>query len=264
MEKIKFILLRCNASVRRIFHSTSHSTDSKRAYSEMGNDRYEVCQLLADQQVPNVIWLEDLLALHGSNTQVWDLHLLVEDPRTAADVLLNEGYKETPPEDKFQNDPEFSERAVRLIHSQASTGIVLHMARECYYQMDSSVQNFLPPLHSFLDSMIEFWLNISSRDYVDRLGFALYIGCLINYCYYLQSSDGEPVKAPAYAEKLKPEHREVHYNITAADPKEQSFTTTSRHLYHVRRSKEIREGTFVPKPYEKGVFRAALTTVSEQ
>ena len=151
-----------------------------------------------------------------------------------------------------------------MLHSQASTGIVFHKASDWYYEMDSSVQDFLPPIHTFLDSMIEFWLNISSRDYVDRLGFALYIGCLINYCYGLQDSEGEPVKTPAFAKKLKPEHREVHFNITAADPKEQSFTTTNRHLYHVRRSQEIKEGTFVPKPYEKGVFRAALTSVSEQ
>src|ERR1700709_482313 len=102
--------------------------------------------------------------------------------------------------------------------------------------------------------MIEFWLTTTSQDYVDRLGFALYIGCLINYCYYLQGSKGETVKDPAYAENLKPEHREVHYNIVSADPKEESFTTTSRHMYHVRRSREIKEGSFAPKPYKKGVF----------
>ena len=56
----------------------------RQASSAVGNGRYEVCRLLADKRVPNVIWLEDLLALHGSDTQVWDLHLLVEDPLTAA------------------------------------------------------------------------------------------------------------------------------------------------------------------------------------
>jgi hypothetical protein len=236
----------------------------KQASSSMGNSRYEVCRLLADKRIPNVIWLEDLLALHGSNTQVWDLHLLVEDPRTAAKILLDSGYKEMPPETKFENDPEFSKRAIRIARHRSSTGVVLHSAREWYYQLDDGVQDFLPPLHSFLDSVIEFWLNISSQDYLDRLGFALYIGCLINYCYYLQNSEGEPVKSLTYAEKLKPEHREFHYNITSADPKEESFTTTSRHMYHVRRSREIKDGIFVPRPYEKGVFRAPLTTVSEQ
>jgi hypothetical protein len=236
----------------------------EQAGSSGGNSRYEVCELLAGKQILNVIWFEDLLALHGSDTQVWDLHLLVEEPRTAAVILLDSGYKETPPETKFENDPEFSSRSIRIARSQSSTGVVLHSAREWYYQLDDGVDDFLPPLHSFLDSMIEFWLNISSQDYLDRLGFALYIGCLINYCYYLQNSEGGPVKSLAYAEKLKPEHREVHYNITSTNPKEESFTTTSRHMYHVRRSREIKEGVFVPRPYEKGVFRPPLTTVSEQ
>jgi hypothetical protein len=125
----------------------------------MGNSRYEVCRLLADKRIPNVIWLEDLLALHGSNTQVWDLHLLVEDPRTAAKILLDSGYEEMPPETKFENDPEFSKRAIRIARHRSSTGVVLHSAREWYYQLDDGVQDFLPQLHSFLDSVIEFWLN---------------------------------------------------------------------------------------------------------
>jgi hypothetical protein len=173
---------------------------------------------------------------------------------THGSKVLDSGYKETPPETRFENDPEFSNLDCSL--SIFKTGVAFHLAGEWYYQLDDGVQDFLPPFHSFLDSMIELWLNISSRNYVDRSGFALYIGRLINYCYYLQSSEGEPVKDPAYPEKLKLEHREVHYNIAAADPKEESFTTTSRHMYHVRRGREIKEGIFVPKPYGKGVFRA--------
>ena len=260
MENIRSTLLRCKLFRLRVFQSRQSQATSPAT----GHGRYDVCRLLADKGVPNVIWLEDLLALHGSNTQVWDLHLLVGDPHTAAKILLDSSYNETPAETRFENDPEFNKRAIRVARCRSSTGVVLHSATDWYYQLGNGVQDFLPPLHSFLDSMIEFWLNISSQDYVDRLGFALYIGCLINYCYYLQSSKGERVKSPAYAEKLKPEHREVHYNITAADPKEESFTTTGRHLYHVRRSREIKEGAFVPKPYDKGVFRAPLTTVSEQ
>ncbi|TVY89185.1 hypothetical protein LAWI1_G005618 [Lachnellula willkommii] len=234
LKSIKSSLLRCNGFIKRV----SQSRELKRANSTVGNDRYEVCQLLADKGIPCAIWLEDLLALHGSNTQVWDLHLLVEDPRAAAKVLRYSGYEETTSDAKFEDDPDISERTTVLLN--------------CNLQQ------------RFLDSMIEFWLNISSQDYVDRLGFALYIGCLICYCYDLQTSDDGPVKNPAYAEKLKPEHREVHDNITAADPKEESFTTTNRHTYHARMSREIKEGIFVPRPYEKGAFRAPLTTVSEQ
>ncbi|KAF8852125.1 hypothetical protein BDZ45DRAFT_695359 [Acephala macrosclerotiorum] len=224
------------------------SRPTKQADSVKGNRRYEVCKLFADHQIPNVIWLEDLLALHGSDTQVWDLHLLVEDPATAAKILLGNGYQVAPPETKFANDPEFSKRAIRLTHNQSLAIVVLHSAREWHYELEGHVQDFLPHLHSFLDSLIEFWLNISSQDYVDRPGFALYIGCLINYCYAMQNTEGESVRSPSYAEKLKPEHREVHYNITSSDPKEESFTTTNRHAYHVRRSREIKEGIFTPIP----------------
>ncbi|CZR62757.1 uncharacterized protein PAC_12654 [Phialocephala subalpina] len=259
MEKIKSALFGRNLSKLHIFQSRQ----TKHASSVEGNQRYDVCKLLADHRVPNVIWLEDLLALHGSDTQVWDLHLLVEDPATAAKILLGNGYQVTPPEAKFANDPEFSKRAIRLTHDQFLANVILHSARDWYYELGGHVQDFLPPLHSFLDSLIEFWLNISSQDYVDRLGFALYISCLINYCYAIQSAEGELVKNPTYAKKLKPEHREVHYNITSSDPKEESFTTTNRHIYHARRSREIREGIFIPTPYGKGVFKLPLTAVPE-
>ncbi|TGO68778.1 hypothetical protein BOTNAR_0020g00520 [Botryotinia narcissicola] len=259
MEKIKLALLRCNNFVKTHTFWPGNSDQN-----DFGDDRYAVCKLLASKNITSVIWLEDLLALHGSKTAVWDLHLLVEDTSAAAKILLDNGYKETAPDSSFEDDPEFSDRAIRLTHNCSSTIVMLHAAKEWYYQMDDNVQDFLPPLSSFLDSMIEFWINISAQDYDDRLRFALYIGCLIGYCYYLQDSDGQLVKTHAYAENLKPEHREVHYDITFESPNKKSFTATDRHTYHVRRSREIREGAFVPKPYEEGVFRTNLTTVSEQ
>jgi len=93
--------------------------------------------------------------------------------------------------------------------------------------------------------------------------FALYLGCLIYYCYYLKDANGEVVKDPAYAKKLKPEHREVHYDFVADSAQQENFTTTSRHQYHARRSREITEGTFTPQPYQKAAFRLPLTTLPE-
>lgn len=260
MESVKSAVVRWNNAIRRVLQPRH----AKQFDSATIDKRYEVCKVLADNGISNVIWLEDLLALHGSNTQVWDLHILVGDLAIASKALLGRGYTQSPPEAKFETELEFSERAIRHVHHQSSTAVVLHSTENWYYQLVDDIPDFLPPINSFLDSMIEFWLNISSRDYVDRLGFALYIGCLINYCYGLQTFDGEQIRDPAYAKNLKPEHREVHYNITAADIEEESFTTTNRHAYHVRRSREIKEGIFEAKPYEKGVFRAPLTTVSEQ
>ncbi|KAF7902673.1 hypothetical protein EAF00_002576 [Botryotinia globosa] len=203
VEKIKLALLRCNNFVKTHTFWPGNSDQN-----DFGDDRYAVCKLLASKNITSVIWLEDLLALHGSKTAVWDLHLLVED---------------TMRQQRF-----FS---ITDTKKQGQTAV------------SKTIQNL---------------------DYDDRLRFALYIGCLIGYCYYLQDSDGQLVKTHVYAENLKPEHREVHYDITFESPNKKSFTTTNRHTYHVRRSREIREGAFLPKPYEEGAFRTNLTTVSEQ
>ncbi|TEY67272.1 hypothetical protein BOTCAL_0128g00280 [Botryotinia calthae] len=94
------------------------------------NDHEDDRYLLASKNVTSVIWLENLLALHGSRTAVWDLHLLVEDARAAAKVLLDNGYTETTPDCSFEDDPEFSERAIRLTHNHFSTIVMMHTARE--------------------------------------------------------------------------------------------------------------------------------------
>ena len=172
-------------------------------------------------------------------------------------MLLRAGYQETPTGIKFEDDPEFS-RGIRMALPASATGVVLLPAQDWGYDLDRSAADFLPPLHRFLDSMIGLWLDISSRDYMDRVRFALYIGCLINYCYYLKDTNGETVKDPAYANNLEPDHREVHYDIFADYPQKKSFVITSRHRYHVRRSREIKEGIFIPDPYKRRVFWAPL------
>ena len=226
-------------------------------------DRFEPCYVLWKNEVSVVVWLEDLLVLHGSNTQVWDLNLLVKDPQEAAGILRGAGYKECSMQTRFEDEPEFGERSVYMAHPSIETGVVLLPAQDWCYDLNEDVEDFLPPLNVFLDSMFEFWLNISSQDYVDRLHFALYIGRLINYCYNLTTLDGHPIKDPAYAKNLQPSHREIHYDIVSDDPKAESFTATKRHQYHVRRSKEIRDGVFSPQPYKKGVFRPDLTILPE-
>ena len=226
-------------------------------------DRFEPCYVLWKNEVSVVVWLEDLLVLHGSKIPVWDLTLLVQDPQEAAGILCGAGYKENSMQTRFEDEPEFVDRSVRMTHSSTETGVVLLPAQDWYYDLNEDVDDFLPPLNAFLDSMFEFWLSISSQDYVDRIRFAMYISRLINYCYNLTTLDGHPVKDPAYAKKLRPEHREIHYDIVSDDPKAESFTITKRHEYHVRRGKEIKDGVFSPQPYKKGVFRPELAILSE-
>lgn len=227
-------------------------------------DRLEACHVLWKHEIPVVIWLEDLLTLHDSlHNHEGDLNLLVPNPQQAAKVLQEFGYQAKAHHLRFNHEPEFAERGVRMTRGCEETGIVLLPAQDWYYDLDHDVQDFLPSLNLFLDSMIEFWLNISSKDYVDRLSFALYIGQLISDCYRTRIPGRNLVKDPAFAENLKPTHREVHYDIVSEDPDAESFTVTRRHQYHVRRSREIAEGLFRPQPYKQGLHRPNLTTLHE-
>lgn len=181
----------------------------------------------------------------------------------AAVHLIAAGYTRTALPERCEHDPEFAERSVRLRWASAGIDIVLLPSRDWYFDLGQELDYFLPPLDLFLGSLFDFWLNISSQNYVQRLRFALYIGCLINDCYKLTSLNGHALNENAYAANLKPEHRELHYDIVSCDPKAESFTTRRRHEYHVRRRKEIAEGVFSPQPYKAGAFRSDLTVLVE-
>lgn len=259
---------------RRLSRRTSWLGHSKTSNASLhpglqGNDSstdlgyLEPCYILWKNQIPVVVWLETLLEIYRSNTVVGDVHLLVQDVQEAAVILHAARYEETSSRPRFEHEPEFAERSLRLAHPSSELGVVLLPAQDWYYDLSQAVEHFLPPLNLFLDAMFDFWLNISSQDYVNRLRFALYIGCLINDCYKVTTLEGPPVKDPAYAMNLRLVHREIHYDIVSTDPKAESFTITRRHEYHVRRSKEIAEGIFSPQPYKIGMFRSDLTAVAE-
>ena len=235
--------------------------------ADISADRHEPCYLLWKSNTPAVVWFEDLLVLHDCVTQLQDLdlHLLVSNPDEAAATLRSAGYGETPLNARAELSPKFLERGKRMAVklSENGTGVVLLPAQDWYYELDETADGFLPPLHHFIDSMMETWLQISSRDYEENLLFALYVSRLITYCYKLHDENGRPVKESTYADMLQDAHRELHYDIISEDPKSESFTTTKRHQFHVRRSKDIREGLFTPHPYQKGVYRPELTTLTE-
>lgn len=225
------------------------------------DNRYRASSILASNGVQHVVWLEDFLALKGSNIMVWDLSLLVQNPVEAAVCLSNLGYQRTAPEARFQHDPEITKSCIRLLPlASTETAVVLLPAQDWYYDIFIQGRNPLPPLHLFLDSMMEFWLNISSKDYIDRLEFALYIAALIEYCYALTDEDGVSVKTVDYAERLRVEQRELHYDILDG---KQNYTHTARHRYHAQKYREIRAGFFTPIPYDKDGYRPQLGTLAE-
>jgi hypothetical protein len=198
---------------------------------------------------------------------VWDLTLLVQDPSQAAETLIERGYHQIAQAECFMDYPEFSKCRHRLSRPPTEGGskILLLPASDWDYSLDAPIvyDGFLPTLHDFLDSLMEVWLNISERNYVDRLRFALYIAVLIVYCYELRDGNGEDTKTVNYARNLKEEHRELHYDIVAADSKTEDFISTRRHRYHARKYREIKEGAFTPKPYKKGSIRLELGTLVE-
>lgn len=225
------------------------------------DNRYRASSLLTGNDVQNVVWLEDLLALHGSNTMVWDLNLLVQDPLEAATCLEKLGYHRTASEARFQHDSGITERSIGLVKpASTETAVILLPAQDWYYDVQKQGQNPVPPLHSFLDSAMELWLNISSKNYTERLGFALYIAALISDCYALTDEEGGKVKTTEYGERLKVEHRELHYDIVAG---KQSFTHTARHRYHAQKYREIKGGFFTPVPHHKDGYRPQLGTLAE-
>ena len=242
-------------------HFTAESSHGQGSIKD--NTRFKPCDLLRRERVPNVIWLEDLLVRHGSNTVAIDLHLLVEDVHQAADVLQKFRYGRIIPDSDNPSDLSSTVQNVRLTGPSDEYYVVLLPASHWYYDINQQVDAFTPPLNRFLDSMMEFWLSISSQDYEERLPFALYIACIIKYCYELTAPTGDPVKDPAYARNLKNTHHELHYDIVLNDPAKPSFTTTARHRYHVMKSREIANGTFRPKPYKKGEYRPNLSSLAE-
>ena len=228
----------------------------------LDTSRLEPCYILWKHDVDSVLWFKDLLAAHGSNHACeGDLSLLVTQPYEAAKLLEQSGYRPKPRNDQFEDA---SELRVRMEHPFNGTAVVLLCAEDWYYDLKMTTEGFLPSLSAFLDAIMEYWLNISSKNYVTRLSFASYIGLLIYDCYKIKTSDGVSTKDPAFAERLRLYHRELHYDIVSGDPKAESFTATKRHEYHQRRSREIKDGLFVPKPYKKGSYRLELSALTEQ
>jgi hypothetical protein len=225
------------------------------------DNRYRAASLLASNGVQNVFWLEDVLAVYGREVLFRDLNILVEDTLEAATCLSKFGYQRTAPEARFQHYTYFTENSIHLTQSASTeTAVTLLPAQDWFFDIRKSSQNPVPPLHSFLDSLMEFWLNISSKDYIERLEFALYIARFIEDCYALTDEDGSKVKATEYGERLKIQHRELHYDILAG---KQDFTHTARHRYHAQKYREIKAGLFTPAPYQKDGYRPQLGTLAE-
>lgn len=227
-----------------------------------GLNRYSVSKTLQDLNIAHRIWLEDVLATYGSDTQVWHVSVLVQDPSLAASTLHQAGYELSAAPRIFVDDPEFSGKGICIRRHGSDLDIMLYHAKDWYYDLESGMSG-MPPLAAFLDSIMAMWLDISSQDFDDRLAFSLHISCLIIYCYQLTDPLHGEVKSEAYAAHLRKQHRQLHLDIVNP-PNTPYFATAPGHTYQVRRANEIRQGLWEPQPNEKGRYQQQLVTLKEQ
>jgi hypothetical protein len=222
--------------------------------------RYEPCDILKRRGIACVVWFEDALALYGSDTVVFELYVLVQDVSKAKKVLTLAGYKE-PRRDPKAAEPIYDDRiyrgGVELERASGSPGdaVVLISADAWEYDVAQELAPRrpgsppLPLLDKFIDSLMSHWLNMSEGEYKDRLLWAMSLASLIYYAYNLQGPEGSAVRAVDFAQRLRPEHRELHYDLVGRYPQKVGISSYRKHEYHAMRCREIREGRFVARPY---------------
>jgi hypothetical protein len=218
--------------------------------------RYQPCHILARAGISNVVWFEDLLTRYGSDTVVWEVQLLVADPESAARTLAEAGYKNTPLKIAFQGDVPSLLGGIRMAmpDRDPSTAVLLHRAKDWDCDLASPADNFIPPLEKFMDSIAGYWLSMSDEDFMNKDLLAEYVYGLLVYCYSLKGRLGPIVRHSAFARKLRPEHRELHYELTTDYPGKDGMTRQGHHQYHAMRYHQIKEGKFFPKPYSTNKF----------
>ena len=216
---------------------------------------------LQSQNVPHVFWLEHVLVAYGSDTQVWELTLLVEEPTAASEILCEAGCQLCSHSNRFDSDAEFAGKGISMTLPGYEHPVTLYRATDWHFNLEKHRYG-LPKLNEFLESLMDLWLNISSQDYVERLPFALHIASLITYCYRLQDPEHGPVNSINYASCLRKEYRELHLEIVAAD-RAKNFASTSRHLYHARRYWEIKNGDWNPPETQPKNYQLQLSILEE-
>lgn len=98
------------------------------------------------------------------------------------------------------------------------TAVLLRSASDWDYGLTLPVHEGIPPIEKFLDSMAGYCLKMSDEGHQSKSLLAGYIFAMLYYCHHLKGSRGPVVKSPSFATRLRPEHRELHYELSTADP----------------------------------------------
>jgi hypothetical protein len=218
--------------------------------------RYQPCYILSDNNIPCVVWCEDALAHYGVPTVVFSLYLLVPNIDQAAEVLVQRGWHlEDKTQTKFGNAPLRSARhrltpAVDAARKRPTwspgmgpppppsneppgptTTILLPASEWNYYFPKTGDQNFIPPLPALLDGLIDKLLD----DPLTETMFWNHLAVLIAYLYgYVPAT-----KQKSFAEELKYDHRQFHYDCLSG------MSTGLPFIRHERKIREaLRNGTY--------------------
>lgn len=235
--------------------------------------RHWPCRILHDHGIPCVVWFEDAIAHYGVPTVVFDLYILVPDIETAADVLFQDGWnlvsqgkgkiaradvdhpqqRLTPPTSRendnailpvaqsctSESSPEPSDTLSPLratSRSRLVTTVLLSAADWNYslpefhtFDTDTSRNTVFPPLAGLVDALIDSILDCPPDKSM------LHLGVHITSLY-----DCVPtLKEKEFAEQLKHEHRQYHYDVLAG-----MDHATAPFIAHQRGIREaLRQGT---------------------
>lgn len=225
--------------------------------------RYQPCKILSENKVSNVVWFEDALALHGKSTGVSDLYLLVPDLRLGADLLIANGYEETEIPSRFPNDARSCRGGIRLKQAEdgPSRGVVLIDAEVWNYDLRETTELDtapLPPLNKLLESLMQYWIELSEEEYSEKFAWAMSLATLIHCGYGTESPGDDVVRSEDFVKQLRPELAELHYDLMGDYPKPSPISSYRKHEYHAIRYRQIQKGEFTAQPYPANSFPPSM------
>lgn len=226
--------------------------------------RYEPCSILTRNDVANIVWFEDVLAHYGSDTTVFELYVLVSDVAKASRLLTEAGYMESGPESLEPSDTRAGRGGLRMEKNPSAAGdnaVLLVSADVWGYDLQQRVDDSfppLPPLNTFIDSLMSYWLRLTENEYIENLLWSMSLASLIYYAYNLKSTEGQVVKTVEFASQLQPEHRELHYDLVGQYPRQAGISSYRKHEYHAMRRRQVLDGQFTPRPYPSGNIPVSL------
>ena len=193
--------------------------------------RYSACRVLKESRIPCYVWSEDALSYYGVPTAVFDVCIIVDDVKKAAEVLIEGGWYPPPPEFKARYT-DIKEATYYLVPPQRSygrsdcpTADPLHSITAIMAALDWNIRlpdialdtyhlpqrddrwSFIPPLHVLLDSLIGRWLDAPDEPWGFQMHLAVFLGYLYSHVSILSLSE--------FSHHLRIEHRQYHFDVIA-------------------------------------------------